>query len=109
MQYTNSKIEVTRGKIIRSERKVDRQRKLVEEMQQKDGAFADNAQALLLIMEQSLLSMTRFLKILEKDLAMEQGLASGHQKLQTRIKPRRRAQPEAALTEPDKPQSEPQE
>jgi len=89
MHYTHTKLEITRGKIIRSQRMVDRQRALAEKMAEKEGAFADEAQALLLIMEQSLLSMTRFLMVVEKELAAEQGVATGRQKLQTRVPLRR--------------------
>jgi hypothetical protein len=95
MKYTTSKIEITRGTVLRSAQRVARQRQLVEQAP-REGAFADQAQALLLVMEQSLLSMKRFLKTLEKDLAQEEAMAAGRQRLHRAPAPRARpAQPDA--------------
>jgi hypothetical protein len=69
MQYTTQKIEQTRNNIADSEQRVLRQRRRVEKMLI-ERLPADEAQAQLLIMEQSLLSMVRFLKTLERDLEM---------------------------------------
>src|SRR3954453_19457647 len=69
MQYTTQKIEQTRNNIADSEQRVLRQRRRVEKMLVERHP-ADEAQAQLLIMEQSLLSMTRFLKNLERDLEL---------------------------------------
>ena len=66
MQYTTEKIEQTRSNIVQTEQRIARQRRRVEKMRHP----ADDAQAQLLIMEQSLIAMTRFLKNLEHDLEM---------------------------------------
>lgn len=67
MQYIVEKIETTRSNISQTEQRIVRQRRRVEKMLVERHP-ADEAQAQLLIMEQSLLSMTRFLKSLERDL-----------------------------------------
>jgi hypothetical protein len=67
MQYTTEKIEQTRNNIVQTEQRIQRQRRRVEKMLVERHP-ADEAQAQLLIMEQSLISMTRFLRNLERDL-----------------------------------------
>jgi len=69
MQYTTEKIEQTRNNIVQTEQRIQRQRRRVEKMLVERHP-ADEAQAQLLIMEQSLLAMVRFLKNLERDLEM---------------------------------------
>jgi hypothetical protein len=69
MQYTTEKIERTRSNIAQTEQRVLRQRRRVEKMLVERHP-ADEAQAQLLIMEQSLLAMMRFLKNLERDLEL---------------------------------------
>ena len=69
MKYTTEKIESTREHIVQTEQRIVRQRRRVEKMLIERHP-ADEAQAQLLIMEQSLISMTRFLKNLESDLEM---------------------------------------
>jgi hypothetical protein len=72
MKYTTNRIEVTKGRIYRTERRVARQREIVERGP-KDGEFGIQAQALLLVMEQSLLSMVRFLHAMEQVIDIENG------------------------------------
>jgi len=72
MKYTTNTIEVTRGEIHRTERRIARQKEIVENAP-KEGEFGTHAQALLLIMEQSLLSMVRFLHTLEQAIDIENG------------------------------------
>lgn len=69
MRYSTEKIEQTRNNIALTEQRIVRQRRRVEKMLVERHP-ADEAQAQLLIMEQSLISMTRFLKTLERDLEM---------------------------------------
>lgn len=69
MQFTTEKIEEARNHIVQTEQRIARQRRRVEKMLVERHP-ADEAQAQLLIMEQSLLSMTRFLKNLERDLEL---------------------------------------
>jgi hypothetical protein len=73
MQYTTQKIEQTRANVVQAEQRVVRQRRRVEKMLVERHP-ADEAQAQLLIMEQSLISMTRYLKTLERDLMQAPGL-----------------------------------
>ena len=97
MQYTTEKIEQTRNNIVQTEQKIVRQRRRVEKMLIERHP-ADEAQAQLLIMEQSLIAMTRFLKTLERDLEM--GDLSLHRyKTAKRIKPaENRTAPAETLT-----------
>jgi hypothetical protein len=67
MRFTTEKIEQTRNNIAQTEQRIVRQRRRVEKMLVERHP-ADEAQAQLLIMEQSLIAMTRFLKNLERDL-----------------------------------------
>lgn len=71
MNYSPEKIEQTKNSIAETEQRVLRQRRRVEKMLIERHP-ADEAQAQLLIMEQSLLSMTRFLKNLERDLEISE-------------------------------------
>lgn len=74
MKHTTQKIEVTRGLVKEQEERVVLQRRKIGKALV-DRHPADEMQAHLLIMEQSLLSMTRFLRILERDLKDDPGLA----------------------------------
>lgn len=67
MEYNSEKIERTRADVVQAEQRILRQRRRVEKMLVERHP-ADEAQAQLLIMEQSLISMTRFLKNLEREL-----------------------------------------
>ena len=69
MKYTTEKIEQTKAKMLQTEQRIVRQRRRVEKMLIERHP-ADEAQAQLLIMEQSLIAMARFLKNLERDLEM---------------------------------------
>jgi hypothetical protein len=69
MEFTTEKIERARNHIVQTEQRILRQRRRVEKMLVERHP-ADEAQAQLLIMEQSLISMTRFLKNLERDLEL---------------------------------------
>ncbi|WP_395015993.1 hypothetical protein [Dongia sp.] len=91
MKYTTEAIEQPRNNIVQTEQRIVRQRRRVEKMLVERHP-ADEAQAQLLIMEQSLIAMTRFLKNLERDL--EAGDLSLHRyKTAKRMKA---AQPQAA-------------
>lgn len=72
MKYTTNTIEVTKGEIHRTQRRIARQREIVDNFP-REGEFGTQAQALLLIMEQSLLSMVRFLHTLEQAIDIENG------------------------------------
>jgi hypothetical protein len=71
MEYTTEKIEQTRANVLQTEQRIVRQRRRVEKMLIERHP-ADEAQAQLLIMEQSLISMTRFLKNLERMLEVDE-------------------------------------
>jgi|UPI0004814B2C hypothetical protein len=70
MRYSTKRIEVARGQVTVAERSVERQRRKVTQLQ-KEHCPADDAQARLMIMEQSLLAMVRFLAFLQEDAASE--------------------------------------
>jgi hypothetical protein len=74
MRYANRTIIVSQSRITEAEGRVVRQRKVVQRLEN-DRHPADHAVALLLVMEQSLLSMKRFLSTLERDL--ERSLGQG--------------------------------
>ena len=78
MEFTTEKIERARSNIVQTEQRIVRQRRRVEKMLVERHP-ADEAQAQLLIMEQSLISMTRFLKNLERDLELGDLSLQGHQ------------------------------
>ena len=78
MEFTTEKIERARSNIVQTEQRILRQRRRVEKMLVERHP-ADEAQAQLLIMEQSLISMTRFLKNLERDLELGDLSLQGHQ------------------------------
>ena len=67
MQYTSETIEQAKAMIAESERRILRQRRRVEKLLY-DRQPADEAQAQLLIMEDSLLELNRYLTALVKDL-----------------------------------------
>ena len=67
MRYTNRTVIVSKSRISEVEERITRHRKVVQELQH-SGHPADHATALLLVMEQSLLSMKRFLSTIERDL-----------------------------------------
>jgi hypothetical protein len=78
MQYPTEKIEQTRADVIQAEQRILRQRRRVEKLLIERHP-ADEAQAQLLIMEQSLIAMTRFLKNLERDLEVSDLSLKRHQ------------------------------
>ena len=78
MQFTTEKIEQARSNIAETEQRILRQRRRVEKMLIERHP-ADEAQAQLLIMEQSLIAMTRFLKNLERDLQLNDLSLQGRQ------------------------------
>ena len=67
MRYTTEKVEQASAMVAESERRILRQRRRVEKLLV-ERQPADDAQAQLLIMEQSLLEMTRYLTTLVQDL-----------------------------------------
>jgi len=70
MLHSPEKIEETKSNIVQTEQRILRQRRRVEKMLIERHP-ADEAQAQLLIMEQSLISMTKFLKTLERTLEID--------------------------------------
>jgi len=90
MQYTKRTLVVAQSTVSEAEQRVARQRDVVK--QQADSRHPSvDATALLLVMEQSLLSMKRFLATLERDLELSMG--SG--KPSRRKAARRRAEADA--------------
>jgi hypothetical protein len=79
MKYTTPQVESARANVIQTEQRIVRQRRRVEKMLI-ERCPADEAQARLLVMEQSLIAMTRFLKFLERDLDTEMSLAKARTK-----------------------------
>jgi hypothetical protein len=75
MKHTSKRIESARGQIVETEQRIQRQRRRVEKLLVERHP-ADEAQAQLLIMEQSLGAMKRFLQILERDLESELSIQS---------------------------------
>jgi hypothetical protein len=71
MKYTTDRIEQTRASVVQTEQRIVRQRRRVEKMLIERHP-ADEAQAQLLIMEQSLIAMTRFLKNLERAMEVDE-------------------------------------
>jgi hypothetical protein len=96
MQYTTDKIEQTRANVLQTEQRIVRQRRRVEKMLIERHP-ADEAQAQLLIMEQSLIAMTRFLKNLERALEVDE-LGSGQSKAKRMKAHQRSAEPATAAT-----------
>ena len=92
MEFTTEKIERARSNIAETEQRILRQRRRVEKMLVERHP-ADEAQAQLLIMEQSLLSMTRFLTNLERDLKLGDLSLQEHQ-TKKRIKAAQSAEPQ---------------
>jgi hypothetical protein len=73
VDYSSKKVESARRRAFAQEARVARQRQMI------DAALIarhplDDLQARLLVMEQSLLAMKRFLKILERDLEVSLGV-----------------------------------
>ena len=73
MQYTKRTLVVAQSRVSEAEGRATRQRDVVDRLKNV-GHPADNAIALLLVMEQSLLSMKRFLATLERDLELSLGV-----------------------------------
>jgi hypothetical protein len=67
MEYKSQKVEQAKAMVAESERRILRQRRRVEKLLY-DGQPTDEAQAQLLIMEESLIEMTRFLAALLKGI-----------------------------------------
>ena len=88
MEYTTKRVEISRGIVREQEMRIAQQRrKVMQALADRDPA--DDLQARLLVMEQSLIAMTRFLKILERDIRDEFGLHE-HQ-IRKRVEDRRKA------------------
>ena len=109
MEFTTEKIEQTRNNIAQAEQRIVRQRRRVEKMLVERHP-ADEAQAQLLIMEQSLIAMTRFLKNLERDLEMGDLSLAKHQTAKRIMAAQAkagdgRAEPEAAAHPPKSPEA----
>jgi hypothetical protein len=83
MEYTSKRVEATRGRVRDQEKRIARQREKIERAII-DRHPADELQARLLIMEQSLIAMARFLRNLEQDLWDELGIH--HYPTQKRIR-----------------------
>ena len=92
MEYTTKQIEISRGIVREQKARIAQQRRKVMQVPVDHDPF-DEMQARLLVMEQSLVAVTRFLKILERDIQDEFSLHE-HQ-VRKRIENRR----EAARTE----------
>lgn len=95
MKYTTQRLEISRGIVKQQEERVTLQRRKIFRVLAERHP-ADQLQAQLLIMEQSLLSMTRFLRILERDLESELAL----HKVQTRSRIRPRQKSDRRPTQP---------
>jgi hypothetical protein len=74
MRYTNRTIIVSQSRLSEAEARVGKHREMVKKLEDARHP-GDDAIALLLVMEQSLLSMKRFLSILERDLKQSLGAA----------------------------------
>ena len=99
MKFTNEKLESSRNIVRAQQTRVDRQRQMIEAARAARHPL-DDLQARLLVMEQSLLSMKRFLSILERDLEMSLGIHRPRR--QTRAKAK---QPESDAGAEDEPGS----
>ena len=75
MEHTTKKVEVSRGIVRAQDKRAARQREKVA-LAMADRDPTDTLQARLLIMEQSLICMARFLKNLERDLAEDLSVRS---------------------------------
>ncbi|MDQ7246616.1 hypothetical protein [Dongia sedimenti] len=102
MHSATEKIDATRDTIAQTEQRILRQRRRVEKMLIERHP-ADEAQAQLLIMEQSLISMTRFLKNLERDLELDalRGDLASKRSRPARSKPDGRAVSQAGSRPPE--------
>jgi hypothetical protein len=72
LKYTKRTVVVSQSRVSEAEQRVARQRQVVDRLQTTRHP-AEHAIALLLVMEQSLLSMRRFLSTLERDLEISLG------------------------------------
>jgi hypothetical protein len=100
MEYTTNKMEESRDIVRAQEKRVARPR---ERLQQAIAARhpADELQARLLIMEQSLICMARFLKNLERDLTDDLSLqkAQTQKRIKSAMKAEARTEGGEATTE----------
>jgi hypothetical protein len=96
MRYTNRTIIASQSRVSHAEERVSQQRKVVESLHE-DRHPADHAAALLLVMEQSLLSMKRYLSLLERDL--ERSLGPQEKSARRRVSRRRTKATRAAVAE----------
>jgi hypothetical protein len=85
MQYTTQKIQVARGTVEVAERRVHQQRRKVQKLELEHDP-AHDARARLMVMEQSLLAMVRFLKFLERDLAGDEQISIARARTASRIR-----------------------
>ena len=74
MRYTNRTIIVSQSRLSEAEARVGKNREMAKKLEDARHP-GDDAIVLLLVMEQSLLSMKRFLSILERDLEQSLGAA----------------------------------
>jgi hypothetical protein len=72
VEFPNKQLEATRGNVRAQEARVARQREMIAAAEAARHPL-DDLRARLLIMEQSLLVMKRFLKILERELEASLG------------------------------------
>jgi hypothetical protein len=72
MRYTKRTLVISQSNISEAEQRVARQRQVVEQLEDTRHPSVD-AMTFLLVMEQSLLSMRRFLATLERDLELSVG------------------------------------
>ena len=85
MNFTNKKVEATRSNVRAQEARVARQRAMIDAAIEASHPL-DDLQARLLVMEQSLLSMKRFLAILERDLEISLGIHRPQRPMRLRAK-----------------------
>jgi hypothetical protein len=85
VKFTNEKVEATRGDVRAPEARVARQQEMIAAAIEAQHPL-DDMRARLLVMEQSLLSMKRFLAILERDLEMSLGIHRPQRPMRLRAK-----------------------
>ena len=73
MRYTKRTLVISQANVVDAEQRVARQRDVVEQLDDCRHPSV-HATALLLVMEQSLLSMKRFLATVEQELELSMGL-----------------------------------
>jgi hypothetical protein len=88
MRYTKRTLVVSRSRVAEAERRVAVQRQVVKQLKAA-GHPTDDAKALLLLMEQGLLSMQRLLAMLERDL-QDAGIGAEGCDLSAARQPKRR-------------------